>query len=62
MIYAALFCLEYHIDPADIEMELRIYQNDSVLCHNATVNDIGPIMDRIISADKILNQLKKQEG
>ena len=62
MIYAALFCLEYGIKPSDIDMELRIYQNDEVLCHNATVEDIFPIMDRIITFDKIINSMKEQEG
>ena len=33
-IYAALFCLEYKIKPADIEMELRIYQNNQILYEN----------------------------
>ena len=27
-IYAALFCLEYKVTPGEIDMELRIYQND----------------------------------
>ena len=57
MIYAALFCLEYGIKPSEIGMELRIYQNDEVLCHNATVEDIFPIMDRIITFDKIINRM-----
>lgn len=61
MIYAALFCLEYDTKPSEIEMELRIYQNDEVLCHNATVEDIFPIMDRIITFDKILNRMREQE-
>ena len=43
-IYAALFCLEYHIKPSDISMELKIYQNDEILYHNPTVEDIAPIM------------------
>ena len=30
LVYAALFCLEYKIRPGDIEMELRIYQNDDI--------------------------------
>lgn len=62
MIYAALFCLEYGIKPSEIGMELRIYQNDKVLCHNATVEDIFPIMDRIITFDKVLNKMREQEG
>ena len=62
MVYAALFCLEYDEKPSEIEMELRIYQNDKVLCHNATVEDIFPIMDRIVTFDRIINNMKEQEG
>lgn len=54
MIYAALFCLEYKVKPEDIEMELRIYQNNEVLYHNATAEDIRPIMDKIIHLNKLL--------
>lgn len=57
-IYAALFCLEYKKKPGDIDMELRIYQNDEILIHNPTVEDILPIMDKIISFDKIINKIK----
>ena len=39
-IYAALFCLEYKIRPSDIEIELRIYQNDEILYHNPEQEDI----------------------
>lgn len=63
LIYAALFCLEYRYKPSEIEMELRIYQNDEVLVHNPTVEDILPIMDKIITFDKIINRIKdEQEG
>lgn len=62
MIYAALFCLEYKTKPSDIEMELRIYQSDEVLYHNPTVEDIAPIMDKIVTFDKIINRLKLEEG
>lgn len=60
-IYAALFCLEYHIKPSDISMELRIYQNDEILYHNPTVEDIAPIMDKIITFDKIIRDIKERE-
>lgn len=60
-IYAALFCLEYHIKPSDISMELRIYQNNEILYHNPTVEDIAPIMDKIITFDKTINKLKETE-
>lgn len=61
-IYAALFCLEYDIRPANIDMELRIYQNDEILYHNPTAEDIVPIIDKIITFDKVINKIKEQEG
>lgn len=59
-IYAALFCLEYRIKPGEIEMELRIYQNDEVKVHNPTAEDILPIMDKIIHLNKILEKVEKE--
>lgn len=61
LIYAALFCLEYKIKPSDIDIELRIYQNDEIIFHNPTVDEIVPIMDKIIHLDKILAYLEKEE-
>ena len=61
-VYAALFCLEYKVKPADIRMELRLYQSDDILVANPTVEDIAPIMDKIITFDKIINKIKEQEG
>lgn len=62
MIYASLFCLEYDIRPSDIEMELRLYQSDEIVVHNPTVEDIGPIMDKIITFDKIITRIRKEEA
>lgn len=56
-IYAALFCLEYKIKPGDIRMELRIYQNDEILVHEPTAEDILPIMDKIVHVNKILEKI-----
>ena len=61
-IYAALFCLEYKVKPGDIEMELRIYQNDEILYHNPTAEDILPIMDKIIHLNKLLEKIDNEEG
>jgi hypothetical protein len=60
-IYAALFCLEYKVNPADINIELRIYQSDQILYHNPTAEDIVPIMDKIINFDKLINKIKSEE-
>ena len=59
LIYSAIFCLEYNIKPVDIEIELRIYQNDEIYICNPTVADILPIMDKIVYFDKIIDQLKE---
>jgi hypothetical protein len=61
-IYAALFCLEYKFKPSDIDIELRIYQHDEVLCHNPSVEEIVPIMDKIITFDKAINKVKEREA
>ena len=61
-IYAALFCLEYRIKPGEIGMELRIYQNDEVVYHEPTADEIAPIMDRIITSDRIISKIKEREG
>ena len=61
-IYAALFCLEYKIKPADIDIELRIYQSDDIMVFNPTVEDIVPIMDKIITSDKIISKIKAEEN
>lgn len=59
-VYAALFCLEYKVRPSEIEIELRIYQNDEILYHNPTAEDIVPIMDKIIHFDRLLERLENE--
>ena len=61
-VYAALFCLEYKVKPSDIDMELRIYQNDQILYHNPTAEDIVPIMDKIVHLDKLLEKIDYEES
>lgn len=61
-IYAALFCLEYKYKPGEIDMELRLYQNNEIIYHNPTVEDIAPIIDKIITFDKIIRKLRVEEG
>lgn len=62
LIYAALFCLEYRVKPGDIQTELRIYQHNEILLHEPTAEEILPIMDKIVTFDKILKQIKEEEG
>lgn len=62
MIYAALFCLEYRTKPGTIDMELRIYQNDEIITHNPGADEITPIIDKIITFDKLINRVKESEA
>lgn len=56
MVYAALFCLEYKIRPSDIDFELRIYQNDEILVHNPSPDEIVQIMDIIVRHQKTIEE------
>ena len=60
-IYAALFCLEYRMQPKDIGMELRIYQNNEVLVHSPLGDDIKRIMQTIIVFDGKIEKLRVEE-
>lgn len=60
-IYAALFCLEYNYNPADIYMELRLYQQDAVLVHRPEKEDILFIIGKIVDFDKKIDQFKRGE-
>ena len=71
-IYAALYCLEYKVKPSSFSaIDLRIYQNGEVLCHNPenddilvgnpTKEDILPIMNKIIIFDRIIEEIKEGE-
>lgn len=59
-VYAALFCLEYKVPPGEIEMELRIYQNDEVIIDKPTAEDIGPIMDIIVHHDRVIREMSEE--
>lgn len=61
MIYAALFCLEYKVKPGEIEVELRIYQNNEIIYHNPEADEILPIMDKIIHLNKLLAKIDGEE-
>ena len=60
-IYAALFCLEYRKKPADIGIELRIYQNNDIVTAIPKPDVISEIADKIIAFDKVINKLREQE-
>lgn len=61
LVYASLFCLEYDVKPGNIDIELRIYQADDILISNPGVDDVAPVMDKIITFDKIIMDIRKEE-
>lgn len=60
MIYAALFCLEYKFKPGEIEIELRLYQNNNVIYHEPTAEEILPIMDKIKTLDQVMHDIERE--
>lgn len=62
-IYAALFCLEYEVEPWNLEeIELRIYQNGEVNVEYPEDDLIKSIMDKIIRFDVCLQKIKEDEN
>jgi hypothetical protein len=59
-IYVALFCLEYGVKPGEIEIELRIYQNDEVQINVPEVDTIAHIMSKIVVFDQHIESLKAE--
>jgi hypothetical protein len=60
-VYAALFCLEYKIDPFSMrDIELRIYQDATVRLYHGDPFVIKEIMDKIVKFDEILNRLREE--
>ena len=60
LVYAALFCLEYKVKPGDIDIELCIYQNDEIVHHEPTADDILPVMDCIIQHSRTLERIHEE--
>lgn len=58
-IYAALFCLEYGVDPKDIQVEERMYQGNGFEVNIPEPLHIQEIMDRIVEFDIILENIQQ---
>lgn len=60
ILYAALFCLEYSINPLSIRIELRLYQDGNVICHEPETAEIQAIIDKLIFINKNISKLKEE--
>jgi len=61
-VYAAIFCLEYNERPTAIQMEFRIYQNNEVRVYDGNADTITHIMDRIVTFNKRITQMRMEEA
>lgn len=59
-IYAALFCLEYEVDPKKIDIVERLYQGRGFIESVPSGEDIAIIMDKIKDFDMELNELESK--
>lgn len=62
LIYAGLFFLEYKVKPVNVSTVLRIYQNNEIIEQTLTAEELEWVMDRIVTSDKFIKELKAQEG
>ena len=61
LVYAALFCLEYGINPEEIDIELRIYQHNEIDICEPVPEKIREVMKTIVNFDRIIQKLKSEE-
>lgn len=60
-VYAALFFLEYEIDPFHVrEIELRIYQDRECRVYHGDPGYIKGIMEKIVLFNEIINELREE--
>lgn len=59
-IYAAIFCLEYRIDPADIKVETRIYQNGEIEISQPDSKLIRDYMETLIHIGSLASKYQRE--
>jgi len=58
LVYAALFCLQEHTKPNELEIETRIYQNGDALITNPPSDVIYDIMSKIVHLDSVIGKFR----
>jgi len=58
-VYAALFCLEYSVDPFSIGIELRIYQRDEIRIYEPIPEYLVSVMEKIMDFDQQIEMIKE---
>lgn len=60
IVYAALFCLEYFVDPTKIGIELRVYQYEEAVIFVPSPEEVLEVMSIIEHHDKMICQIKSK--
>lgn len=60
LVYVAYFCIEYSKKPYEFDAELRIYQNNEIIFHKPSPDEIAPIIDNINSKNNYITRLFKE--
>lgn len=60
IVYAAMFCHEYKQDPYEIEIELRIYQNNDRKIFEPLKEDVLYAMRKIVDLDNRIEEMKAE--
>ena len=61
-VYVAFYCLEYHENPFELDIRLRIYQNDTHQEYVPKADDIIHIMEQIKLFDRRISEMRIEEG
>lgn len=59
-LYAAMFCMEYDMKPNEIDIELRVYQNDEVQVYVGDPDVIFHHISKIRFFDARIEEMKKE--
>lgn len=62
LIYCGIFFLSFPFKPADVQVLLRIYQNDDIIEIEPTVDEILYVMDRIRTQARFIAYLREEEA
>lgn len=62
MLYAGLYCLVKHLDPFDIDFELRLYQSNEIKIANPDSSEISDLIGVMLEADRVVSEIRAQEN
>lgn len=61
LIYAALFCLEYNMDPSKIDIDLRLYQFGEINSYIPHEEEVFEIIDKIKDSNNVIMDALKEK-